>query len=78
MKRTFWNILGVNGWKYYVDSHIAWVPEYVNGSMIWMKRVWRSWPEDSNGPIMSPALGTEDKPQQMDICLYDHDPRITK
>jgi hypothetical protein len=39
----------INGWTYYIDSGIAWLPMYCQGTLIWLRRYWTTWPEDRDG-----------------------------
>ena len=53
-----------NGWTYYVDSRFAWVPRYMQGKLIWLRRYWMTWPEDKDGRVI-----------EMYRSYYPYDPR---
>lgn len=67
------------GWTYYIDWRFAWLPTYCQGTLVWLRRVWYTWPEKNGKPIMasdvlSPAdmksLG-EDQPMYRTEFPYD-------
>jgi hypothetical protein len=77
-----------NGWQYYIDSEVAWVPMACQGSFCWLQRVWSTWPEKDGKPIMTDTFfSAEDiksdpylqkNPQQMYKVYFPYDPRTRK
>lgn len=37
------------GYTYWVDSGIAWAPMYIQGTLVWMRRYWMTWPVTDDG-----------------------------
>lgn len=37
------------GYTYYVGTRFAWVPMYIQGTLVWMRRYWMTWPETDDG-----------------------------
>jgi len=56
-----------DGWTYYIDSAIAWIPMYCQGTFIWLRRYWVTWPEKANGTLVmaSDVLSTKDMSDMM-------------
>jgi hypothetical protein len=70
------------GWTYYIDSGIAWIPMYCQGTLVWLRRYWVTWPEKDGSPVMaSDVLSADDmksmmgRDEQMYRAYFPYDPR---
>jgi hypothetical protein len=37
------------GLTYYIDTGFAWIPMYMQGQLVFLRRYWVTWPEDDAG-----------------------------
>lgn len=71
------------GWTYYIDSGIAWIPMYCQGTLVWLRRVWWTWPEKADGSLVlaSDVLSPDamksmmGRNEEMYRVYYPYDPR---
>lgn len=52
-------------WQYYLETKFAFAPMYMQGTLVWLQRYWRSWPVDL----------TTGKPVDLYRADYPFDPR---
>lgn len=70
------------GWTYYIDSRFAWIPTYCQGTFVWLRRVWFTWPEKDGKPICVRDVLPENEwygkaDEQMDLTEFPYDPRAS-
>ncbi len=39
----------LGGYLYYIEPGFAWVPMYIQGTLVWMRRYWMTYPVDASG-----------------------------
>lgn len=73
------------GWTYYIDSRFAWIPTYCQGTFVWLRRVWFTWPEKEGKPILASDVFPDwfkdhgpDYNPEMYRAEYPYDPRDEK
>lgn len=75
MKTEFGELTN-KGWQYYVDWRFAWIPTYCQGTFVWLRRVYFTWPE-KNGWLIYESFPEymHGEPQQVGYSEYPYDPR---
>lgn len=38
-----------SAWQYYIETKFAFLPVYANGTLLWIRRYWVTWPVDEKG-----------------------------
>jgi hypothetical protein len=51
------------GVTYYIDTGFAWMPMYMQGELVWLRRYWVTWPE------------RDGVPDEMYRTMFPYDPR---
>lgn len=67
-----------DGWTYYIDWRFAWIPTYCQGTLVWRRRVWMTWPEKDGKIILFKDMSFYDGyrgDDQMYLTEFPYDPR---
>jgi hypothetical protein len=51
-------------WQYMIETHFAFGPMYIQGTLVWLQRYWVTYPVDQNGKKIT-----------LYVSLYPWDPR---
>lgn len=86
MTKQKYDSITSEGWQYYIDSGIAWLPMYCQGTFIWLSRYWVTWPEKADGKLVmaSDILSKKDisdmnnRNEEMFRSYFPYDPRVKR
>ena len=72
-----------NDWTYFVERGFAWFPMYCQGTFVWLRHYWVTWPEKPDGSLVmaSDVLSAKDmaamnnQDSEMYRVYFPYDPR---
>lgn len=83
--KQIWQPENKDGWIYFKEKKFAWFPTYGQGTLIWLRHYWITWPERNGMPIMaSDVLSKQDmasmnnQDEQMYLTIWPYEPSSSK